>query len=94
MGWICKSPSEMERITVDICAANKEGNKMIVEFSRFLRQKGVEFVLNAKLHESFDTNIVVYYSVSGRTGIIYEGNELSNAKFESMYRKMIKMRVD
>ena len=84
----------MERIIVDISSFNIEGDKMIHEFFRFLRQKAVEFTVTANRNDERDKKIVVRYCVSNRMGIIYEGNNLSYQDFELMYRNMRKMRID
>ena len=91
MGWViaaCNSKSQ-KRLIIDISPANIEGYNKVKLFIEYARKKdnNITYVINS--NDYFANDICIKYFANNEGRIIYNGNDLNEALFDSLYRKII-----
>ena len=91
MGWViaaCNSKTQ-KKLIIDISPANTEGYNKVKLFIEYVREKdnNITYVINS--NDYFANDICIKYFANNDGRIIYNGNDLNEAFFDSLYRKII-----
>ena len=94
MGWAlnnCSLESQSppsKHLSIELSESNTSGRSQVSSFIDFLRKRNLSFYYSTMSNESLKDIIKIKYN-AGTENIIYEGNDLTPEKFDSLYRKII-----
>ena len=91
MGWIvaaCNSKSQ-KRLTIDISTTNLEGQRVVDAFIKYIREKDNTIITSIIANNNMLNNICIKYDAHNQGRIIYNGYDLNEALFDSLYRQII-----
>ena len=95
MGWAlnnCSVGSQSppaKYLTIEISKSNTSGNSQVSSFINFLRQRNLSVYYSTTSNENLKDVIIIKYNAGGQENVIYEGSDLTQEKFDSLYRKII-----
>ena len=96
MGWAlnnCSLESQSrpsKHLTIELNESNTSGRSQVSSFINFLRQRNLNIYYSTKSNESLKDIIKIKYN-AGTENIIYEGSDLTQERFDSLYRKIISL---
>ena len=91
MGWIvaaCNSKSQ-KKLTIEISTLNIEGHKVVDSFVRYIREKDNSILTTIITNNNLVYNICIKYHANNQERIIYNGYDLKEEIFDSLYRQII-----
>ena len=95
MGWAqnnCSVGSQSppaKFLTIEISKSNTSGSSQVSSLIDFLRQKNVSVYYSTVSNESLKDVIKIKYNAGHTENVIYEGSDLTQERFDSLYRKII-----
>ncbi len=94
MGWALNNCSVGNQrpsnyMIVELSPSNESGNKAVSSFARFLYGKNLNINISTTQNSNKKDSIKMVYYSSGKQEVIYEGNDLDEKVFDSLYQKII-----
>ena len=91
MGWVvaaCNSKSQ-KKLTIEVSTLNLEGHKVVDSFNKYIRGKDNSILTTIITNNNLGYNICIKYYAHNQGRIIYNGNDLKEEIFDSLYRQII-----
>ena len=93
MGWALNNCSVNQKpsnyLIIELSPSNTSGGQKVNSFAKYLYQKNLNINVSLSQNENKKDLITMKYYASGKQEIIYEGNDLDEKVFDSLYNKII-----
>ena len=94
MGWALNNCSVGNQrpsnyLLIELSPSNESGNNVVSSFTRYLYQKKLNINISTSPNSNKKDTIKMLYYSSGKQLTIYEGNDLQEKDFDSLYNKII-----
>ena len=94
MGWALNNCSVRNQkpsnyLIIELSPSNTSGCQKINSFGKYLYQKNANINVSISQNKNKKDLITMKYYTSGKQEIIYEGNDLGENVFDSLYNKII-----
>ena len=91
----CATEKEKQRtLIIELSPYNVEGEKMANAFIMYVKYRELVLKYSIVKKENMDTLICIKYNTYNGSRIIYNGTDLTQMQFDSIYRKIMIMNDD
>ena len=94
MGWAfdnCSIQSQKPYNTLifELSSSNSDGRRAVSSFVQYLKEKRFNGNVSTYSNENIKDNIIIRHILSNKEKKIFEGNDLQEQIFDSLYKKLI-----
>ena len=79
-------------LIIELSSSNSDGRSAVSSFIQYLKEKEFNGNISIYSNENIKDNIIIKYYLSNKVKKIFEGNNLQEQIFDSLYKKLDKIK--